>query len=223
MCRYNYSCFETILPVGYKYSELYQDLHSQGFISITYPHWDAIYGLTFSPFRGMFFLSPALLFTIPGFVYWFQRKKQRLEFWVVLWSFLTTYLFYGSSIMWWGGFAVGPSYLTAMIPMLTFPFAYFLDQHVKRNWVQSIVGFSAIISVLLVWIETIGGQSFPDLTPRPLTQISIPALAAGDVARNLGMVLGLRGLTSLLPLGLVILTILILLFRLKESPIVETQ
>jgi hypothetical protein len=220
---YNYACFETILPVGYKYSELYHDLHSQGFISITYPHWDAFYGLTFSPFRGLFFLSPALLFSIPGFVYWFRRKSFRPEFGVVLWSVCSAFLFYGSSVMWWGGFAVGPAYLTAMIPMLAFPFAYFLDEHAERRWVQIVATLLFAASFLLVWAETIGGQSFPDMTPNPLIQLSIPALAAGDIARNLGMVLGLRGWASLIPLAIFMAAAILVLYNLAKSPSTEAQ
>ena len=199
MALYNLSMFGTPLPVGYKYSELYQDLHTQGFISITYPRWEALHGLTFSPYRGLFFLSPALLLAIPGLIYWYRRGVHRAEWWVCLWSMLSTFTFYSASIMWWGGFAVGPAYLVAMIPYLAFPLAYFLERHPKPSWVWKLaVGLTAL-SLLLVWAETIAGQSFPDLTRNPLFEISIPALLAGDIARNLGMAIRLSGPLSLLP------------------------
>ncbi|MFZ6028801.1 MAG: hypothetical protein ACOYYS_13885 [Chloroflexota bacterium] len=213
MMFYNYRCFDTVLPVGYKYSALYQDVHSQGLISITAPHWEAIYGLTFSPFRGMFYLSPALLLAIPGFVYWFRKNSLRAEFWVVLWSVGITFLFYGSSVMWWGGFAVGPAYLAAMIPMLAFPFAYFLDRHAGHAWVQALAVALVVLSIALIWAETIAGQSFPDMTPNPLWRISLPALAGGDIARNLGMILKLQGPASLLPLAVVMVALLAVIFR----------
>ncbi len=54
---YNYACFETFLPVGYFYSELCTDLHYTGFLSLTYPKLHALWGLTFSPFRGLFYRS----------------------------------------------------------------------------------------------------------------------------------------------------------------------
>jgi hypothetical protein len=213
MMYYNLSCFETVLPVGYKYSELYQDLHSQGFISITYPRLDALFGLTFSPFRGAFFLSPALLLAIPGYIYWYRRGIFRAEWWVSLWSVVITFLFYGSSVMWWGGFAVGPAYLTAMFPMLVIPIVFFTGHPHKSQWVKAIILLLIILSIALVWMETIAGQSFPDMAPNPLFQLSIPALAAGNIARNLGMIIKLRGWASLLPLASFLVLALIFIVR----------
>ena len=213
MALYNLTIFETPLPVGYKYSELYQDLHSQGLISITHPTPSALYGLTFSPFRGLFFLSPVLLLTVPGFIYWHRRSVYRAEWWVSLWSVISTFLFYSSSVMWWGGFAVGPAYLTAMIPYMALAIVFFLEHHKRspRMW-RLVIGLTAV-SVLLTWAETIAGQSFPDLNPNPLFNLSIPALIAGDIARNLGMMLKLRALLSLLPLALFITAILSAVFH----------
>jgi hypothetical protein len=213
MALYNLSIFETPLPVGYKYSELYQDLHTQGLISITYPRLEALYGLTFSPFRGLFFLSPALLLAIPGFIYWYRRGACRAEWWVCLCSVISAFLFYSSSVMWWGGYAVGPAYLVAMIPYMVFPIAFFLRRHDRSRWVWRLVVGLTAISVLLVWAETIAGQSFPDLNPNPLFAISIPHLMAGNIARNLGMMLRLRGLPSLLPLFLFAAVVLLIIFR----------
>jgi hypothetical protein len=218
MIFYNLSTFESLLPTGYKYSELYQDLHSQGFISITYPRLDAIYGLTFSPFRGLFFLSPALLLAIPGFVYWYRRGIYRAEWWVCAWAVSSTFLLYSSSIMWWGGFAVGPAYLAVMIPYMVLPFAFWLDGRDQSPWVWIVTVGLTVASILLVWAETIAGQSFPDLTPNPLFALSLPALMAGDIARNAGMVLKLGGLLSLLPLALFALALLLTIFRGGYAP-----
>jgi hypothetical protein len=223
MAFYNLAIFENPLPIGYKYSELYQDLHTQGLISITYPKLEALYGLTFSPFRGLFFLSPALLLAIPGFIYWYRRGVYRTEYWVCLWSVISTLLFYSSSAMWWGGFAVGPAYMTATIPYMVLPIAFFLGWHHRSPWVWRLVVGLTAASVLLVWAETIAGQSFPDLTPNPLFAISIPALTAGDVARNLGTTLKLRGLLSLLPLSLFAVIMLVVIFRRGSAAHIEAS
>lgn len=217
MAFYNYSIFETPLPVGYKYSALYQDLHSQGLISLTYPKWEALYGLTFSPFRGLFFYSPALLLVIPGFIYWYRNRSFRSEWWVCLWSVLTSLLIYSSSAMWWGGFAVGPAYLTAMMPYMVLPIAFFVKRHHGAWWAWALLIGLTVSSVLVIGVVTIAGQSFPDLAPNPLFALSIPALLADDIARNLGMLLQLRGLWSLLPLMFVGLMILLLILRESRS------
>lgn len=223
MAFYNHSIFETPLPVGYKYSELYHDLHSQGLISITYPKLEALFGLTFGSFRGMFFLSPALLLAVPGFIYWYRRGTYRAEWWVCLWSVVSAFLFYSSSAMWWGGFAVGPAYLAGVIPYIVLPIAFFLDRQNKSLWVWVLTVGLIAVSILLVWAETIAGQSFPDMTPNPLLNLSIPALMAGNIARNLGMMLKLPGPLSLLPLALFAAAMLVVIFRRSRTAYVEAN
>lgn len=209
---YNYSCFETPLPVGYFYSELYKDLHYTGFLSLTHPTLPALYGLTFSPFRGLFYLSPFLLLVVPGFWLMGRDRKHRAEFWVCLWSMLSFLWFNASSAMWWGGFSVGPAYLVPMVPYLTIPIAYALKDWLPHRWGRGLVGLLIVWSWLVTWAETIAGQSFPDMTPNPLIQRSLPLLVAGNIARNWGMLLGLRGWGSLIPLAVILITLLALLF-----------
>jgi hypothetical protein len=74
-------------------------------------------------------------------------------------------------------------------------------------------------SLAAVWLETISGQSFPDWTPNPLFNYSLPRFAAGDIARNLGMIIGLRGVISLVPLFLILVAIGWLYLRLRRIPI----
>lgn len=197
---YNYACFDTPLPVGYFYSELYTDLHYTGFLSLTHPTLEAIWGLTFSPFRGLFYLSPFLLLAVPGFWAMARLPERRSEWVLCLWIAVSFFYFNSSSAMWWAGFSVGPSYLTPMLPFLMVPIVHFLDAFVRRGWHWALAALLATWSFLFVWIETIGGQAPPDLTPNPLWTLSLPAILRGDVARNWGMLLHLRGLTSLLPL-----------------------
>jgi len=197
---YNYACFETPLPTGYFYSELYTDLHYTGFLSLTYPKLDAMWGLTFSPFRGLFYRSPFLLLALPGFWFMGRDRAHRAEMGMCLWAVISFFLFNSSSAMWWGGNRPGPTYLIPMVPYMTIPIVYFLRDWVHRGWHKVLVGVLAIWSLLFVWVETIGGQIFPGLTPNPIWTVSVPAVLKGDIARNWGMLLGLRGFASLLPL-----------------------
>jgi hypothetical protein len=72
---YNWAIFGTFLPVGYEYSELWQDVHRQGFFSITMPTIEAMWGITFSPYRGLFYVAPFLLLSLPGFVCWWRTQS----------------------------------------------------------------------------------------------------------------------------------------------------
>lgn len=204
MMAYNWAIFRTPLPVGYEYSELYTDVHSTGFLSITYPHPEALWGLTFGSFRGLFFSAPVLLLGVAGFIVWWKRKQFHAEWLVSLWAVLSFYLFYASSVMWNGGYAVGPRYLVPMLPFLTLAAGIFADQFGAKTWAKITYALLAVLSWLNIWAQTFGGQSFPDWTLNPLFNYSIPNLLAGNVARNWGMVLGLRGISSILPLLLII-------------------
>jgi hypothetical protein len=224
MAAFNLAVFHTPLPVGYRYSELWTEQHSSGFMSLGLPHSEALWGITFSPFRGLFFLSPVLLLALPGFYVLWTRRRWRAEFWLSALSVASFFIFNGSSIMWWGGFAIGPRYLVPVLPFLAWPLVLWLERWGDRLWVITLTGVLALWSFLLVWGETLGGQAFPPDTIRDtLTGYTWPHLRAGDVARNAGMILELSGWMSLLPLALLMGTLILALYRLSRPGSLESQ
>jgi hypothetical protein len=78
--------------------------------------------------------------------------------------------------------------------------------------VRVLTGILAGVSFVLVWVETIGGQGYPQFESNPVFDYSLPRILTGDIARNIAMVVGLRGWHSLIPLaffGILALTIVI--------------
>ena len=204
MFAYNYAIFQTPLPVGYLYSPLYSDLHHTGLVSLTYPKLEVVWQLMFGVQRGLFLLSPILLVALAGF-FWFARERAlRAEFFVTLWAVVSFFLFNGSSAMWQGGFAVGPRYLVPMLPFLVLPLTFVLH-HARVSWIRVGIALLVGLSILLIWITTIGGQQFPQYQAFPFVQYSLPSFLQGDLARNVGMFLNLKGFASVLPLGIVLL------------------
>jgi hypothetical protein len=199
---YNYAIFRTPLPVAYNYSVLFPEHFHTGFMGFSYPRLEAVWGMTFSPFRGLFFLSPFLLLSIPGFAVWLRSGGHKAECLVALSSVTFYFLFISSMAMWPGGFAVGPRYLCALLPFLACPQVFFLGHFDGKRWPWILFLVMALISVVLVWTETISGQQFPGYTDNPLMNYSLPILLSGDIARNLGMILGFSGWYSLFPLVL---------------------
>ncbi len=221
MIVYDLRSFGTIIPVGYAHSALWQDQHHTGFLSITYPRPAAIWGLTLGTFRGLFVRAPWLLLALPGFVLWWRAEERRGAWWIALLSTVGLTLFYASSVMWWGGFGAGPRYIVPMLPFLALAAAYGL----RPLWAGSVGRAAALVLVVLsfalTWAEALAHQSFPpDTIRQPWLDYTLPAWLTGDIARNLGMALGLRGPLSLLPLAMILAVLLTLLLR---PPAPKTQ
>jgi hypothetical protein len=217
MVVYDLRAFGTPLPVGYEYSALWQNQHQTGFVSLTYPQPAALWGLTFGLYRGLFVRAPWLLLALPGYVLWWRSRQHRPLWWVALLAPLSMLLFYGSSAMWWGGFAAGPRYLVPLVPFLALASAWAAAALWRGAWGRA--GLLALIglSVVLTWGEALARQSFPlDTIANPWIGYTLPAWVEGDLARNLGMALGLRGLASLLPLALLIAGAFV--YSLRRSP-----
>lgn len=222
LMAYNWAIFRTILPVGYEHSELWTDVHQQGFMSLVGPNAPALWGITFGTYRGLFFIAPIMLLALPGFVAWWRRGQYRLEWAVCLWAVVSFFLFNGSSVMWQGGFAVGPRYLVPMLPFMAVALGMFVRQWGAAWWAKALVGILGAWSFVAVWAQTIGGQSFPDYTSSPLFSYSIPNLLAGNVARNLGMALGQAGGWSLLPLAVLVGALTLLWYLARGGMAIQT-
>lgn len=218
MAVYDLRAFGTVVPVGYEHSALWQNQHQTGFLSITYPRPEALWGLTFGAYRGLFARAPWLIAALPGFALWWRSGAARPACALALWTCAALTLFYSSSVMWWGGFGVGPRYLVPILPFLALGAAFGL----RRLW-QSRPGRAAaaalvLLSGALVWSEGLAHQGFPpDTFLQPWTDYTLAAWQQGDIARNLGTALGLRGPLSLLPLLAGLALLIGLLLRQRPS------
>jgi hypothetical protein len=80
----------------------------------TWPSWFAAHAITFSPWRGIFLLSPILILAIGGLFVW--PKSLRAERWLILgiavFFFLINICFNGFH----GGMSAGPRYLIPALP-----------------------------------------------------------------------------------------------------------
>jgi hypothetical protein len=214
--------FGTVLPVAYQYSALFPAMRS-GFFSVSVPTWEAVWGITFSPYRGLFFLSPYLLFATLGYWHMWARRR-RSELCVLLAAPVAMILFTASSTLWDGGFAVGPRYLIVVLPLLGLA----AGVGIIRAWgwvtIRPLVVLTSASSVAVVWAESLAGQSFPDYSTNPLIDLSLRRLGSGDVARNIGMLFGLSGWSSLVPLMLFIaICVTLLLMPRAELPLFRAR
>ena len=205
---YNVSCFGSPFASSYRYLGRFPEISNTGFLGFTAPNGEAFWGITFSPYRGLFFLSPFLLWAVPGFWYFVRDREWRSEGVLSVTIVAAHLLLISSWYDWRGGFAIGPRNLLLILPYLVVAVAFFLRQFARshiRTFVHSCFGLSLLLSFALVWVASTSGQDFPPITiGNPLVEFFWPKFLAGDVTRNLGMALGLRSLWSLLPPILVV-------------------
>ncbi len=207
---YNAAIFGTPFKLTYQYvgNPRLRALIDTGVLSGGLPTLEALWGLTISPFRGLFFTSPVLLLALPGLVRTAQRRDTRLQWGFGLAIVVTFTLLVSGSAQWWGGWAVGPRYLIPMLPWLVWPLGAMIDRMLKSRLAVLALGVLIALSIVITWSISVGGQYYaPDNVPNPVIEYSWPAIASGDVARNVGMLAGLPGAWSLLPLGVMLLVV----------------
>ncbi len=220
---YNLVAFGTPLPVSYAYSVLHRSEYQTGFMSITYPQLEALWGLTFSPFRGLFVRAPWLLPALPGYLLWWRRGELRAELLVAVGVSAGMLLLYASAARWWGGAAAGPRYLVSSLPFLALGVVPLLrvvwDAAMRyRLAIRSGIVLLVLSSVMLTWSEAVAGHVFPAETLRtPWSSYVRLCWQAGYITENLGIVLGLPPLLSLLPPAIIVATLVTLTALLGHS------
>jgi len=197
---YNHVCFGSPFSSSYRYLGRFPEISGTGFLGFSAPRWEAFWGVTFSPYRGLFLLSPFLLLAAPGFWYLARDKKWRGEFVLLLGTVLAHLFLVSCWYDWRGGFAIGPRNLLLILPYLAVAVGFFLRAWAHRRWGQRGFALLALVSFALVWVASTAGQEFPPIAVRnPLVEFLWPKFRAGDITRNLGMAAGLPSWVSLLP------------------------
>lgn len=81
------------------------------------PTLESIYGLLLSPYMGLIFFFPPVLF---WFVKWWKERKIELLKHPVFTSFLALFILISCYFIWWGGYSWGPRYLIPAACILAF-------------------------------------------------------------------------------------------------------
>jgi hypothetical protein len=132
------------------------------------PRLDALWGITLSPFRGLFVLSPVLLLALYGLI----AERGRIVA-VQAAAFVILLVLNASFNGWHGGYTVGPRYLLPAVPLL----AIALVPAAKR-W-RELFSAAAALSILFnVAVTTVDPQP-PDRLRDPIGHYALPALLTG--------------------------------------------
>lgn len=195
LLAYNALCFGSPLAVSYRYLGRFPEISRYGVTGFGPPRLEALWGLTFSPYRGLFAYSPFLLLGVPG--WGLLRRERPKEAWLALASFLILLVVISGWHDWKGGAALGPRNLLVGLPFLVPPAAICCRAAATGPW-RGVPGGLLALSVLIVGVATTSAGDFPPASvANPLREYFLARFLAGELTPNLGMLLGLRGLPSL--------------------------
>jgi hypothetical protein len=139
---------------------------------IRMPSMAALYGITLSPYRGLFFISPILLLAFVGFV----AMKRNRQFWALIAIMITFILAIASFNGWNGGFAFGPRYLVPIIPLTGIPM---MAAKPRLFWIVA-----AIVSVGLNFIATTVDPMPSPEVQHPVSRYLLPAFFTGHIGEK---------------------------------------
>lgn len=180
----NWVAYHNAFTTGYAgHSVVYGHQYASGLAGLAWPPAPAaLWGLSFSPYRGLLFLCPFLLLSVPGYVLWLRRQAPE--------ALVSMALPAGYFVMicmypvWSAGHSVGPRFLIPSLPFLCLPLAYVLDRYPR---VRPIFLMLIAAACLNVWIQTLAGVGYPaPQFANPLLDYSVPALEHGTIRASLG-------------------------------------
>jgi hypothetical protein len=148
------------------------------------PSLEALYGITFSPYRGLFFFAPVLLMALVGAVLWWREptdasRESRYELLAIVAVSAVFFAFNVSFNGWEGGFAVGARYLVPLIPLWGLALL-----RCRRGWQQGLFGVVAALSLVINFAAVAVDPQPSGTIPRPLTQYLLPLLIRGQFSSS---------------------------------------
>jgi len=214
---YLYAAFGGFRP-SYSYYDpnSFSFMQQQGYMGLTYPHPDRLLKLLFGCARGLFFASPVMLAAPVGLWWAWKGRANRAAAWVVG-AIAAYYFLFNASFYWWkAGLTFGPRYAGACVPLLCLGLAVAWERATPA-WRRVMTGLGVCsIALTLIVISTSSQLAMQDSCP--IVHSSVPEFFAGHVATNresmlttveagggyaafnLGQLIGLHGIKSLIPL-----------------------
>ncbi len=195
----NLAIYGNALSQGYAHlhgAAQFRNGMGHGVEGVGLPDLSALWGITFSPYRGLFFLSPFLLLAVPGLVHMWRQRSRRLSAAVCACVAGLMLIFNSSYYFWDGGVSLGPRHFTPTLPFLMVPVAFALRRQPWRRLAPWLVG----ISIAIVGLCCTTVLIFLPGILNPVVDLALYHLLHGPTPNNWGLLLGLRGESSLLPL-----------------------
>jgi hypothetical protein len=133
----------------------------------TYPTKLALWGLTFSEYRGLFFVSPVLLLAFIGM--WRMRRRDLATIGAIFAIFLVMVASFNG---WEGGSSFGPRHILPAIPLLVLPLAF-----LRVRWLLAPAMLSVAINLLATAIDASPAGGIQ----RPVRDFYVPVFLTGRI------------------------------------------
>ena len=146
-----------------------------GLFQLPQPH--ALFAITFSAYRGLFFISPVLLLALIGAVKMW-RSEHRRELGAIAFIVIAFFLANASFNGWNGGAAIGPRYVLPIVPFLGVLMLF------AANLFRSLWIALATISIAINFIATAVNPLPAWIIERPVDRYLFPLFITGHLPRD---------------------------------------
>lgn len=196
---YHWGCFDSPLKTGYHYlaNPTFRKWHSQGFLGLSGFKFAAFAARHFSPNDGLFYYSPFLLLAFPGLALMLKRDFRGEGFLCL--AVIAFFIYFASALAFVSGWDVGPRYATAALPFYMMPIAVFFDRLGKKVWRLAVPLGLIVASIIIYGLCNAVFPHYPDGYSDPFFDVTIRYALAGYIPYNLGWLVGLKGIASLVP------------------------
>lgn len=185
----NYAISGSPFKLSYGLNPLFPEL-TTGTYGFNAPNFDAIPAVLFSEYRGLLFWNPVLLMAVPGFIALWKADRRIAA--VVAISTGLVLLQVASFYTWFGGNAVGPRYLSPVIPLIGMAAAYGIKRFPEMGLILAAISITLMAMVVSVAIDP------PADVLTPLQSFYVVRLQQHRIADNLGALLGFPLLVSIM-------------------------
>jgi hypothetical protein len=176
---YNYLAFGSPLHLGYESVAGFPAM-KQGFMGIGVPKLDILVKILFGRYRGLFTISPILLFAFWATIYTWYKGLLKHEHLICILSIVTSFTMINAGYYYWdGGWSIGPRFLTPMIVFLCLPLAVQWSR--TGPILRSILVASFVVSAAISLAATSVGMDVSPDYQSPLTGFIIPNFLSGNL------------------------------------------
>lgn len=175
---YQKICFGSFLTLSLAHEDPRFITKGAAFGIFRLPSPEAIFGISISAYRGLFYFAPVLVMAIGGAIVWFRDRDDRRVLAAVVLIFAIFFAINASFNGWEGGFGIGARYLVPAIPLLG------LAMLRCRGWLRPMLVVLAAVSFAINFAAAAVDPQPSGSIPRPLTQYIFPLLIHGHFSPN---------------------------------------